>query len=101
MAQEIEQPPDSAKDPLVGKVLDGRFAVLETIGSGGMGKVYKALQKQLDRIVALKVLNTNYAAGKDPGFVKRFMNEAEQTAKLKHPNTITVFDFGKTEDGIF
>lgn len=101
MAQEIEQRPDAANDPLVGKVLDGRFEVIEAIGSGGMGKVYKAIQKPLERIVALKVLNTNYSAGKDPGFVKRFFNEAAQTAKLSHPNTITVHDYGQTEDGIF
>ncbi|MGQ0507086.1 MAG: protein kinase domain-containing protein [Myxococcaceae bacterium] len=88
-------------DPLVGKVLDGRFTVLEQIGTGGMGRVYKALQAPLDRLVALKVLNPNYGAGKDPGFQQRFFLEASMTSKLRHPNTITIIDYGRTEDGMF
>ncbi len=88
-------------DPLLGKVLNGRFTVLEQIGTGGMGRVYKALQAPLDRVVALKILNPNYGAGKDPGFQKRFFLEASMTSKLRHPNTITIIDYGKTEEGIF
>ncbi|MFZ5470943.1 MAG: serine/threonine protein kinase [Myxococcota bacterium] len=85
----------------MGKVLSGRFKVLEPIGSGGMGKVYKALQAPLGRLVALKVLNPRYNAKKDPGFQKRFFLEASLTSKLRHPNTITVHDYGRTGDGIF
>src|SRR6476620_635399 len=96
---ETKNPSDA--DPLVGKVLDGRFAVIETIGTGGMGKVYKAIQRPLDRVVALKILNQRYGGGKDPGFQKRFFLEASMTSKLNHPNTITVHDYGKTEDDIF
>lgn len=66
-----------------------------------MGRVYKAVQAPLDRIVALKVLNPNYGGGRDPGFQKRFFLEASMTSKLHHPNTITVIDYGRTEDGIF
>jgi serine/threonine-protein kinase len=88
-------------DPLLGKVLNERFKVLEALGSGGMGKVYKAIQTPLDRPVALKVLNPQYGQDKDPGFQRRFFLEASVTAKLRHPNTVTVIDYGKTEEGIY
>src|SRR3954471_6627813 len=88
-------------DPLLGKVLNGRFRVLEKLGAGGMGTVYKAIQAPLDRIVALKVLNNNYDSKRDPGFQRRFFLEASVTSKLKHPNTITVIDYGKTDDNIY
>ena len=88
-------------DPLVGKTLDGRFRIVEKLGAGGMGTVYKAVQAPLDRLVALKVLNANYDSKRDPGFQRRFFLEASVTSKLKHPNTITVIDYGKTEDNIY
>ncbi len=88
-------------DPLVGKVLDGRFRIVERLGAGGMGTVYKAVQAPLDRIVALKVLNPNYDSKRDPGFQRRFFLEASVTSKLKHPNTITVIDYGKTDEDIY
>jgi len=81
-------------------VLSGRFRIIEPLGSGGMGKVYKAMQTPLERLVALKVLNPKYAGEKDPGFERRFFLEAAMTAKLHHPNTITVHDYGRTEDGM-
>jgi eukaryotic-like serine/threonine-protein kinase len=97
------QVPDTSDvvDPLWRRVLNDRFTILEPIGSGGMGKVYKAVQAPLDRVVALKVLNPNYANGKDPEFRKRFFLEASLTSRLRHPNTITVIDYGQTPDGIF
>src|SRR5438876_722912 len=86
-------------DPLLGRVINDRYRIIEQIGHGGMGRVYKALQAPLDRLVALKIL----AAGhdRDPNFYKRFFLEASVTAKLTHPNTITLYDYGRTEDGIF
>ncbi len=90
-----------AIDPLVGEVLDGRFKVVEAIGKGGMGKVYRAVQTPLNRAVALKVLDANYGAGRDEAFRQRFLVEAALTAKLSHPNTITVIDYGCTPNGIF
>ena len=86
-------------DPLLGRVLNDRYRILEVIGHGGMGRVYKALQAPLDRLVALKILGAGH--DRDPNFYKRFFLEASVTAKLTHPNTITLYDYGRTDDGIF
>jgi serine/threonine-protein kinase len=88
-------------DPLVGRTLNGRFTILEPIGYGGMGRVYRALQAPLDRVVALKVLSPNFPTSQDPSFQRRFLREASLSSKLRHPNTVTVIDYGQTEDGIF
>ncbi len=88
-------------DTLIGVVLDGRFKIIEPIGSGGMGRVYKAVQAPLNRAVALKVLDYNYGPGREQAFRQRFLVEAALTAKLNHPNTVTVIDYGCTPDGIF
>ncbi len=90
-----------SSDPLIGKVLDGRYTLLELIGSGGMGRVYKAMQLQLGRVVALKLLKPARGVHMDPGFQRRFFLEASLTARLHHPNTIVVHDFGKAEDGTY
>jgi tRNA A-37 threonylcarbamoyl transferase component Bud32 len=84
-------------DPFVGKVIDGRYAILERIGEGGMGVVYKAKQTSIDRVVALKMLNPQMAT--DAMWVQRFYNEAKACSRLQHPNTIRMFDFGQTGDG--
>jgi serine/threonine-protein kinase len=94
-------PGNPAADPLIGRTLNGRFSILEPLGVGGMGKVYRALQAPLERVVALKVLNPQFQSSRDPGFQKRFLREASLTSKLRHPNTVTVIDYGQTEDGIF
>jgi len=84
-------------DPFVGKVIDGKFEILARIGEGGMGVVYKARQKLIDRVMAIKVLNAQMAA--DQTWVQRFYNEAKACARLGHPNTIRMFDFGQAPDG--
>ncbi|HEY0096084.1 MAG TPA: serine/threonine-protein kinase, partial [Archangium sp.] len=94
-------PGDNGSDPLIGRTLNGRFSILEPIGVGGMGRVYRAQQTPLDRMVALKVLNPNFPTSKDPGFQKRFLREASLSSKLRHPNTVTVIDYGQTDDGIY
>jgi serine/threonine-protein kinase len=94
-------PGDNGSDPLIGRTLNGRFSILEPIGVGGMGRVYRAQQTPLDRVVALKVLNPNFPTSKDPGFQKRFLREASLSSKLRHPNTVTVIDYGQTDDGIY
>lgn len=72
--------------------------ILDLLGQGGMGAVYRARQKTLDRIVALKVLPTE--VGRDPAFAERFTREAQALARLTHPNIVMVFDFG-VADGYF
>jgi serine/threonine-protein kinase len=94
------QPSSAAEaDPLIGRTINDRYRIVEAIGQGGMGRVYKALQSPLDRVVALKILGAGH--DRDPNFYKRFFLEASVTAKLTHPNTITLYDYGRTEDGIF
>ena len=70
-----------------------QLEVLELIGHGGMGAVYKARQPGLDRLVALKILPPR--PGSDPGFADRFTREARALAKLSHPNIVSVYDFGQ------
>ena len=71
-----------------------QLEILELLGQGGMGAVYKARQPGLDRLVALKVLPLQ--ASTDPGFAERFNREARALAKLNHPNIVAVYDFGQT-----
>ncbi len=69
-----------------------QLEILELIGKGGMGAVYKARQKQLDRVVALKILPPGI--GDDPAFAERFAREAKALAKLNHPGIVTLYEFG-------
>ncbi len=70
--------------------------ILEPIGYGGMGCVYKARQKHLDRVVALKILPAELS--QDPAFAERFAREARMLAKLSHPNIVTIHDFGQAQE---
>src|SRR5262245_28303865 len=67
--------------------------ILDLIGQGGMGAVYKARQRGLDRIVALKVLPPE--SSHDPSFAERFQREAKALAKLSHPHIVSVYDSGQ------
>jgi serine/threonine-protein kinase len=91
----------SGPDPLIGRLINDRYKIGGTIARGGMGKVYRAEQAPLGRLVALKVLNPNYTGENDPEFHKRFFLEASIASKLTHPNTVTIFDYGKTDDDIY
>ncbi|MBA3710799.1 MAG: serine/threonine protein kinase, partial [Planctomycetes bacterium] len=71
-----------------------QLEVLELIGQGGMGAVYRARQKHLDRVVALKVLAPDL--GRDAAFVERFAREARALARLNHPHLVSIYDFGQT-----
>jgi serine/threonine-protein kinase len=87
-------------DTLIGSIVAGRFRVEGIIGKGAMGRVYRAVQDPLNRSVAIKVLDSRYGAGRDASFRKRFLVEAALTAKLSHPNTVRVLDYGSTRDGL-
>jgi serine/threonine protein kinase len=76
-----------------------QLEIIELLGQGGMGAVYKARQKQLDRFVALKILPPE--VGRSETFAERFTREARSLAKLNHPQIVTVHDFGRTEDGLY
>jgi predicted Ser/Thr protein kinase len=95
-------PPSGSKPPLdsaalaeIGDLqkLFPHLEILELLGRGGMGAVYKARQRNLDRIVALKVIPPE--AAKDPAFAERFNREARALARLNHPSIVTVYDFGQ------
>ncbi len=74
-----------------------QLEILSFIGQGGMGAVYRARQKELDRLVALKLLPPDI--GKDAAFAERFMREARALAKLNHPGIVTIHDFGRADPG--
>ncbi|MFJ6936058.1 Stk1 family PASTA domain-containing Ser/Thr kinase [Streptomyces sp. NPDC101132] len=80
------------EDPLVGRVIDGRYRVDARIAVGGMATVYRAVDTRLDRVLALKVMHPALAA--DGAFVERFIREAKSVARLAHPNVVAVFDQG-------
>jgi serine/threonine protein kinase len=86
------------QDPFIGRdILNGQFQILQKIGSGGMGAVYKALQPDMNRMVGVKILHPKLANRKD--LVSRFRREARAMSQLTHPNTVKVFMFGELEDG--
>jgi len=91
----------AAPDPLIGRVIADRFRIMSLIARGGMGKVYKAEQAPLGRVCALKVLNPNYNGDADPEFHRRFFREASITSRITHPNSVTIFDYGKTDDEVY
>ncbi len=86
-------------DPLSGQVFDNRYLVMERLGKGGMGSVYKARQLNVGREVALKVLNPDLTDDADAA--GRFVREAKAASRLRHPNTIVIFDFGHCEQGLY
>ena len=84
-----------ATDPLISSTVGGCL-ILEIIGQGGMGVIYKARQKSLDRVVALKVLAPHLA--NDVNFVGRFQREARAIARVNHPNILAVYDVGDDQN---
>ncbi len=87
-----------AQDPFIGReILNGQFQILQKIGSGGMGSVYRALQRDMNRMVGIKILHPKLANRTD--LVARFRREARAMSQLTHPNTVKVFLYGELEDG--
>ncbi len=96
-----EARPSKGPDPLIGRIINDRFRIVSMIARGGMGKVYRAEQSPLGREVALKVLNPSYSGDSDPEFHKRFFLEASTCSKLTHPNTVTIFDYGREGEEVY
>jgi serine/threonine-protein kinase len=88
----------SPKDPLVGRTIGGSYTILDLVGVGGMGRVYRAEQRMLGRTVAIKVVHPHLLS--DEQSVARFYNEARAASRLNHPNSVSIIDFGRTDDGI-
>jgi serine/threonine-protein kinase len=84
---------------LIGRDLDGRYRLLEVIGDGGMGRVFRAEQLATGRMVALKLLHSQFAGV--PDVVRRFEREAEVTTRLSHPNIIRTIDFGHWDGRLY
>jgi eukaryotic-like serine/threonine-protein kinase len=86
------------QDPFIGRdILDGQFQIVQKIGAGGMGTVYKALQPEMSRMVAVKILHPKLTARKD--IASRFRREARALSHLTHPNTVRVLMYGELDDG--
>jgi serine/threonine-protein kinase len=83
----------------IGALVEGRYKVLEIIGRGGMGEVYKVEHVRMGKIAAMKLLHEELA--REPEIVARFQREAKAVSKLSHPHTVQVFDFGEHEGSLF
>ena len=93
----LSSPASSGFEPPSVAELAGKFPqleILELLGKGGMGAVYKARQPGLDRLVAVKILPPEISH--DPAFAERFQREARALARLSHPHIVAVYDFGQT-----
>src|SRR5262249_38256410 len=89
-----------AGEALVGRMIaDGRYQIVRLLGEGGMGAVYQARQVAMDRMVALKIIGAEMV--KSPDAAARFQREMKLSAKIEHPNTIRVYDFGEADGQLF
>jgi serine/threonine-protein kinase len=89
----------TVRDPLEGRLLDGRYCVQSRIARGGMATVYVAVDKRLGREIALKVMHHHLAD--DESFTTRFIREARSAARLSHPNVVQVYDQGSDGDLLY
>ncbi len=91
----VELPPIRSGDPLIGQVIADRYRLLELIGRGGMGVVYKVEHTGMGKLMAMKLLHGELS--RDREIVKRFKREAQAASMLKHINTVSIFDFGRAD----
>ena len=88
----------SPDDPLVGRSLPGGYLILELVGIGGMGRVYRAEQTTLGRTVAVKIIHPHLVG--EENAAARFITEARAASRLNHPHSVGIIDFGKSSDGL-
>lgn len=95
----VEQfrPGRSDGDALLGQRIAGRYEILELIDAGGGGRVYRAVQKPLERVIAIKMIHPTLLTSDEA--VTRFMDEARTLSRLNHPNVVSVYDFGWSSPG--
>ncbi|MEO7334861.1 MAG: protein kinase, partial [Gemmatimonadales bacterium] len=77
---------------MIGRMVGGRYRLIAPLGEGGMATIWRAVDEQLDREVAVKLLRPQY--GNDTGFAARFKQEARSAGSLSHPNIVPVYDYG-------
>ncbi len=94
LVEEGEAKADVA-DPLIGQVIADRYRIVALLGRGGMGVVYKVEHVHIGKLMAMKLLHGELA--RDRNTVKRFQREADAASRLNHPNTVQVFDFGRSD----
>ena len=83
----------------IGQIIKERYEIIQLLGEGGMSYVYKAIDKQLQRTVAIKTLKPIYV--EQEKFVERFKREAQTAANLNHPNIVQIFDWGIGDEPFF
>jgi serine/threonine-protein kinase len=96
-AELVERTPGAASDPYIGTTFDGRYKIEKLLGEGGMGFVYLARHKVIDKKVAVKVLRAEMA--KDREIVDRFLQEAKAASSIGNPHIVDISDFGDLPDG--
>lgn len=94
----LPEPIKVSTDPLINKVIEGKYLIKERIGGGAMGSIYKAEHISLSKTVVLKILHRHLI--RDESHVKRFSREAKAASRLNHPNCISIIDFGQTSEGL-
>jgi eukaryotic-like serine/threonine-protein kinase len=82
---------------MIGRLISGRYRLIAPVGEGGMATIWRAVDEQLDREVAVKLLREQF--GSDAGFAARFRQEARAAGSLSHPNIVPVYDYGTDTDG--
>src|SRR5579863_203636 len=86
-------------DPLIGRTLPGGYVILELVGIGGMGRVYRAEQTNLGRTVAVKIIHPHLVG--EENAAARFITEARAASRLNHPNSVAVIDFGRQDGQLY